>query len=225
MSSPPPSPSPSPPPVAPTWTWDPEAFTAEPGLFADYRRRWPQHFVWAAENEPSRWSLQFLHDRTGQHPGRSAVAVEFGPLATNSFGQVQGGALASVFDVAMLLGASQLGDGVGATTAYLNIRFRRPVQLLKPCVVLSECRREGRKLFVLSRLMYSGAACDAAVGEGDGRKEMSAAVLAEADALFVIPRPDSKVQRIGQQPQPQQQPRPKQPEKGSEGSPPKDSLL
>lgn len=173
-----PSEQPTPDPGAPgtvftpqeVWTWS-QGYTPKHSVLEGYSRLWPNHFVWSADNTPCRWSLGFWRHR--QDPLRSAVGVVFGPLAGNSFGQVQGGAIGSVLDAAMLLSAAGV-TGSRCQTAFLNISFRKPVQLGQAYVVLSSCRREGRKLFVDSELR-------------DAVRE-EAGALVEAEALFVLPR-------------------------------------
>lgn len=159
------------------WTWS-EGYQPNHDLLTEFARDWPDHFVWSGDNTPDRWQIGFwVH---AEDKDKSAMGVVFGHRATNSFGNVQGGAISSMFDAAMLLSTVHL-TAARSNTAFLNVTFRRPVQLRHPYIILSECRRDGRKLFVTSVLR------DAEDNDGE---EM--VVFAEAEALFILPRPESR---------------------------------
>lgn len=107
---------------------------------------------------------------TGRRVGDEVVAsVTLGPAHEGPPGRAHGGMIASLFDE--VFGFALWMEAVPAYTAWLKINYRQPVPLgeeLEYRATVSS--REGRKVFLTGTAGHAGE------------------TLAEAEALFVIPR-------------------------------------
>jgi acyl-coenzyme A thioesterase PaaI-like protein len=106
----------------------------------------------------------------GHREGDEVVAsVTLGPAHEGPPGRAHGGMIASLFDE--VFGFALWMEAVPAYTAWLKINYRKPVPLAEPLELRATVsERDGRKIFLAGT-----AGCG---GE----------VLAEAEALFVVPR-------------------------------------
>lgn len=76
------------------------------------------------------------------------------------------------------IGTGKSVTGPGSFTAYLNVRYLRPVRTNSAVVVVSRfTKREGRKEFI-----------EAEVRQAEGGEEGEVVVCAKGEALFVVPR-------------------------------------
>jgi acyl-coenzyme A thioesterase PaaI-like protein len=105
--------------------------------------------------------------------GRIEGWARFARFHLGRNGAVHGGSIGMLFDTVLGLTSSVLSGGPRQRTAYLHINYRAIVPIEKKLQIEAGVDRfEGRKIFVSGRL------CD-----GD-------TVLTEAEALFVLLKPD-----------------------------------
>jgi acyl-coenzyme A thioesterase PaaI-like protein len=93
------------------------------------------------------------------------------PIHEGPPGGVHGGFVAALLD--QLLGTANIVYGVGAMTAGLNIRYRRPTPIGVPLTLTARTDRiEGRKVFSSGEITAGGVVC------------------AEAEGVFIRPTPE-----------------------------------
>ena len=127
----------------------------------------PQHFV-LGRHADACWELGQLEC---SDEGVSRLVVKFKDVASNTGGRVQGGAIASIFDVAGLVAVIEQTQVIGPT-AFLNVTYKSAGELNTVYVVTARVRCDGRKCFV----------------DMDMRKGPEDNAVARAEALFVLAR-------------------------------------